>query len=171
MSSGLQGSSPFIDRVPSELLLKIFTYAVEDARVTTKSKSGDIPSPHALWVQHPTPLRPPYTLCQVCGRWRAVFASAGDLWNSVYLNVYDPNPGALARNCTALENALRASGSYPLRIRLAVAIDPAASHALQVASRLLFAQSARIQDLEVSLDFATLLPPLMALPNLTQLSI
>ena len=88
-----------INKVPPEILLEIFSFSAFEFEYGIASHT-----------------EPPWTLAQVCGRWRRLAIAAHELWSSIELNTQSMN----ASYFNMLTTWFNRSGNHPLDIKLAM---------------------------------------------------
>ncbi|KAK7051307.1 hypothetical protein VNI00_004807 [Paramarasmius palmivorus] len=98
--------------VPDEILREIFLACIE--------RMGSVVSLRDLETDHDSldPRNAPWTLGQVCRRWRQVTLSAPSLWTSVQFAIPGPDSPSqtIGAMTSQLASCLRRSGSLPLTI-------------------------------------------------------
>ncbi|KAK0219345.1 hypothetical protein EDD85DRAFT_350332 [Armillaria nabsnona] len=109
----LQSSGPPIHRLPAEILVQIFDWALVDALSDSRSA-----------------VQCPWTLSHVCSQWRQTTHSFPSLWSKLRINITESSsfirfgrftpisPQGSVHFTAGLDYALSRSGTYPLSFRV-----------------------------------------------------
>ncbi|KAF9522857.1 hypothetical protein CPB83DRAFT_863919 [Crepidotus variabilis] len=108
--------SAAIHQLPTDLLVRIFTYALDYSPSAPQAAVDPFVSPTFTWNH----LETPFSLSHVCHRWMETVNSTKQLWHSI--SIYRPDSRHIYRTALWMMRA----DTHPIRVALTQSLSPSA---------------------------------------------